>query len=206
MYLQIGRGLRLHPGKEDCLIIDLVDNLTNVQGIVGGPTLYGLQVPSATEETKEDWANPTEQEEGRETFGLGKEESREREYTLTFRDIDDPFGFGQAKRVGGGRSRRGKRGDGFCWVCFPLSSPATCFEGEVKLTTVPVYRSLAVQVNMSWKPSIIISPSFPPTSTHPTTRPTIRPPPHCLTSVTPPSSRLNTVSSAQTVRKSRTDL
>lgn len=36
----IGRGLRLHPGKADCHIIDMVSNLS--RGIVTTPTLFGL--------------------------------------------------------------------------------------------------------------------------------------------------------------------
>ena len=37
----IGRGLRLFPGKQDCLIIDVVDNIGRVS-IVTAPTLLGL--------------------------------------------------------------------------------------------------------------------------------------------------------------------
>jgi ATP-dependent helicase IRC3 len=36
----IGRGMRLHPQKENCHIIDMVANLS--QGIVSTPTLFGL--------------------------------------------------------------------------------------------------------------------------------------------------------------------
>ncbi|TCD69925.1 hypothetical protein EIP91_005749 [Steccherinum ochraceum] len=40
----IGRGMRLSPqsGKEDCHIIDLVDSVNRVSGIVSTPTLFGL--------------------------------------------------------------------------------------------------------------------------------------------------------------------
>jgi len=41
----IGRGMRLHPGKEDCHIIDMVASLRT--GIVTTPTLFGLD-PSET--------------------------------------------------------------------------------------------------------------------------------------------------------------
>lgn len=48
----IGRGMRLHPGKEDCHIIDMVASLET--GIVTVPTLFGLDpselVKSATAE------------------------------------------------------------------------------------------------------------------------------------------------------------
>lgn len=36
----IGRGMRLHPGKKNCLIIDMVSSLST--GIVTSPTLFGL--------------------------------------------------------------------------------------------------------------------------------------------------------------------
>ncbi|KAH7017534.1 P-loop containing nucleoside triphosphate hydrolase protein [Ilyonectria destructans] len=36
----IGRGMRLHPGKKDCYVIDLVSSLDT--GIVTTPTLFGL--------------------------------------------------------------------------------------------------------------------------------------------------------------------
>lgn len=39
-----GRGLRLFPGKEDCLLIDFVDNFkkSGSAGLVTIPTLLGL--------------------------------------------------------------------------------------------------------------------------------------------------------------------
>lgn len=41
LFLQmIGRGLRLFPGKENCLILDLVDNTHH--GLVCAPTLFGI--------------------------------------------------------------------------------------------------------------------------------------------------------------------
>lgn len=41
---QIGRGMRLSPGtgKQDCRIIDFVDVMDRVPGIVCTPTLFGL--------------------------------------------------------------------------------------------------------------------------------------------------------------------
>lgn len=40
----IGRGMRLSPqtGKTDCRIIDFVDSLERVGGVVNAPTLLGL--------------------------------------------------------------------------------------------------------------------------------------------------------------------
>ena len=41
---QIGRGMRLSPetGKADCRIIDFVDILNRMPGVVSTPTLFGL--------------------------------------------------------------------------------------------------------------------------------------------------------------------
>lgn len=48
LFLQmIGRGLRLHPGKESCLIIDLVGS--SVDGLICTPTLFGIDPDSAIE-------------------------------------------------------------------------------------------------------------------------------------------------------------
>jgi len=42
--MQIGRGMRLspHTGKEDCHIVDFVDSLNRVDGVMSTPTLFGL--------------------------------------------------------------------------------------------------------------------------------------------------------------------
>lgn len=37
----LGRGMRLHPGKEDCLVLDFVD-VVRGDGLVTVPTLLGL--------------------------------------------------------------------------------------------------------------------------------------------------------------------
>ena len=39
-----GRGVRLYPGKKDCLVIDFVDNFSKsgCEGLVTFPTLMGL--------------------------------------------------------------------------------------------------------------------------------------------------------------------
>jgi ATP-dependent helicase IRC3 len=39
-----GRGLRLFPGKEDCLLLDFVDNFqrSGNDGLMTMPTLFGL--------------------------------------------------------------------------------------------------------------------------------------------------------------------
>ncbi|KAI8368335.1 P-loop containing nucleoside triphosphate hydrolase protein [Choanephora cucurbitarum] len=47
-----GRGLRLYPGKENCLVVDFVDNFTRSgpEGLVTVPTLLGLDSSSVTED------------------------------------------------------------------------------------------------------------------------------------------------------------
>lgn len=45
----IGRGMRLHPGKENCHVIDMVASL--VTGIVTVPTLFGLDPSELVKET-----------------------------------------------------------------------------------------------------------------------------------------------------------
>lgn len=41
---QIGRGMRLSPatGKQDCRIIDFVEAIDRVGGVISSPTLFGL--------------------------------------------------------------------------------------------------------------------------------------------------------------------
>lgn len=41
---QIGRGMRLSPstGKEDCRIIDFVESISRIDGVVSIPSLIGL--------------------------------------------------------------------------------------------------------------------------------------------------------------------
>ncbi|GAW12152.1 hypothetical protein ANO14919_015100 [Xylariales sp. No.14919] len=48
----IGRGMRLHPGKTNCHIIDMVTNLA--AGIVTSPTLFGLDPSQLVEEVSVD--------------------------------------------------------------------------------------------------------------------------------------------------------
>lgn len=41
----LGRGMRLHPGKKDCLVLDFVD-VVRGDGLVTLPTLLGLETDS----------------------------------------------------------------------------------------------------------------------------------------------------------------
>lgn len=46
LFLQmLGRGMRLYPGKEDCLVLDFVD-IVRGEGLVSLPTLLGLDPSS----------------------------------------------------------------------------------------------------------------------------------------------------------------
>lgn len=38
----VGRGLRLSPGKTDCKVIDIADNISRVGALTVEPTLFGL--------------------------------------------------------------------------------------------------------------------------------------------------------------------
>ncbi|KZO95206.1 P-loop containing nucleoside triphosphate hydrolase protein [Calocera viscosa TUFC12733] len=87
----IGRGMRLSPdtGKTDCRIIDFVDSISRVQGVVNVPTLFGLDPDTivkddaSLEEMQEEMA--LEKEVTEEGFG-GPEPS-----FVTYIDYDDPF-------------------------------------------------------------------------------------------------------------------
>lgn len=43
-HVQIGRGMRLsmESGKTDCMVIDFVDSMDRMAGVVSIPTLFGL--------------------------------------------------------------------------------------------------------------------------------------------------------------------
>lgn len=56
----IGRGMRLHPGKKNCHIIDLVSSLET--GIVTTPTLFGLDPDVLVEKASVDDLNRTKDE------------------------------------------------------------------------------------------------------------------------------------------------
>ncbi|KAH7328155.1 P-loop containing nucleoside triphosphate hydrolase protein [Stachybotrys elegans] len=83
----IGRGMRLHPGKKNCHIIDMVSSLDT--GIVSTPTLFGLD-PSeiVTEATVGDMRQmklhkEKEKESGRAADGTGSSSSVD---AVTFTD------------------------------------------------------------------------------------------------------------------------
>ncbi|KAG9553860.1 DEAD/DEAH box helicase-like protein, partial [Aureobasidium melanogenum] len=67
----IGRGLRLHPGKEDCHVIDMVASLET--GIVTSPTLFGLDPSEMVD--RADVTSMTSTREKREREKIREEEA-----------------------------------------------------------------------------------------------------------------------------------
>ncbi|KAI0971355.1 P-loop containing nucleoside triphosphate hydrolase protein [Xylaria arbuscula] len=69
----IGRGMRLHPGKTNCHIIDMVSSLAT--GIVTTPTLFGLDpsqlVKEASVDAMKDMKSREEAEKARDEVALG---------------------------------------------------------------------------------------------------------------------------------------
>ncbi|PLB42690.1 ResIII-domain-containing protein [Aspergillus candidus] len=96
----IGRGLRLHPGKKDCHIIDMVGTVD--AGVVSTPTLFGLHpdeiinAATATELTKRPTTQPTtpppedvaEEEKEEEEEDTKATDSDNNEITLSFTKYD----------------------------------------------------------------------------------------------------------------------
>ncbi|KZT59816.1 P-loop containing nucleoside triphosphate hydrolase protein [Calocera cornea HHB12733] len=87
----IGRGMRLSPltNKKDCRVIDFVDSIEGVHGVVGIPTLFGLDPDhivddASLEQMEEEVA--LEKEVEQEAAFKGPEPS-----SVTYIDYDDPF-------------------------------------------------------------------------------------------------------------------
>ena len=92
----IGRGMRLHPGKENCQIIDMVSSLDT--GIVTTPTLFGLDpselVSDATVDQMEDLRDRREAEKTRsEQIERGSHSSQATglSYNVTLTEYDSVF-------------------------------------------------------------------------------------------------------------------
>ena len=92
----IGRGMRLHPGKKDCHIIDMVASLNT--GIVTTPSLFGLDPSELVENATPDEMKAKKDGEGEE--GLGAQDaavspptttSPAITSTVTFTDYDSVF-------------------------------------------------------------------------------------------------------------------
>ncbi|KAL1840560.1 hypothetical protein VTJ49DRAFT_334 [Mycothermus thermophilus] len=95
----IGRGLRLHKGKENCHIIDMVAGLET--GIVTTPTLFGLDpneiVDGASADAMFELADRKEAEKAREEQARSRlppsdvAVSTGKSYTVTFTEYDSVF-------------------------------------------------------------------------------------------------------------------
>jgi ATP-dependent helicase IRC3 len=93
----IGRGMRLHPGKKDCHIIDMVASLET--GIVTTPTLFGLDPSELVEDASPDEMKAIqdrkEAEEARDQnateVSLAKTKSEPITHTITFTDYNSVF-------------------------------------------------------------------------------------------------------------------
>lgn len=90
----IGRGMRIHPGKKDCHIIDMVASLET--GIVTTPTLFGLDPSELVDEAKVDdmkaKKDRQDEEEQREQDALSATTvSAAVPRNITFTDYDSVF-------------------------------------------------------------------------------------------------------------------
>lgn len=85
---QVGRGLRLSPdtGKIDCRLIDVLDNVGRVNGMVTVPTLFGLSLEEKEAVVREDGEKAAQQLASRREIDPKR---------VTFVDHDDPFGVDQ---------------------------------------------------------------------------------------------------------------
>lgn len=92
----IGRGMRLHPGKKDCHIIDMVASLET--GIVTTPTLFGLDpeemVENAGVDDMKSLLDRKEAEEARQELAANRPKPKDGPAvptTVTFTDYDSVF-------------------------------------------------------------------------------------------------------------------
>ncbi|KAH6673596.1 putative mitochondrial ATP-dependent helicase irc3 [Halenospora varia] len=93
----IGRGMRLHPGKKDCHVIDMVASLET--GIVTTPTLFGLDPmevvekasPGAMQEAQEQKEKEEEMNKTATELAKSKSSSKAISSTVTFTDYDSVF-------------------------------------------------------------------------------------------------------------------
>ncbi|AEO66977.1 uncharacterized protein THITE_2115607 [Thermothielavioides terrestris NRRL 8126] len=92
----IGRGMRLHSGKQNCHIIDMVAGLET--GIVTTPTLFGLDPNELVNETSaegmHELRNRKEAERAREALArqhMAAGESTGHSYSVTFTEYDSVF-------------------------------------------------------------------------------------------------------------------
>ena len=88
----IGRGMRLHPGKKNCHIIDMVASLET--GIVTTPTLFGLDPSELVDEARvEDMRELKDQKEEEDLRQLNLKTTKPTSVprNITFTDYDSVF-------------------------------------------------------------------------------------------------------------------
>ncbi|KAL0071869.1 putative ATP-dependent helicase IRC3 [Marasmius tenuissimus] len=88
----IGRGMRLSPatGKEDCRIIDFVDSLARVAGVVSTPTLFGL---NPDEIQIDDESLETLEKRVSERLAADTPDDIPLPSSVTYTDYEDPLSF-----------------------------------------------------------------------------------------------------------------
>lgn len=90
----VGRGLRLSPttGKENCRVIDLVDNYARAGGVAVGPTLLGLSYTDGTDREVPERLPVGDEDQS----SLSKDMKNDQPITavrrVTLVNVDDPFG------------------------------------------------------------------------------------------------------------------
>lgn len=92
----IGRGMRLHPGKENCHIIDMVSTLET--GIVTTPTLFGLDPSEIVDEAtadalkeKREKKEEMEKQQKPQHYAAESEQLSGRNHRITFTDYDSVY-------------------------------------------------------------------------------------------------------------------
>ncbi|KAG8916856.1 hypothetical protein FRC01_002836, partial [Tulasnella sp. 417] len=136
----IGRGMRLSPntGKTDCRIIDFVDSLNRVGGIVSAPTLFGLEPDEVVDASEED-SGSLESPQRESEADPDTVSSSPRRITspvpdpefVTYIDHDDPFSL----VAGGSGSPHLKSLSPYAWVqCGPTIWVLECLgKGFIKI-------------------------------------------------------------------------
>jgi ATP-dependent helicase IRC3 len=88
----IGRGMRLHPGKKDCHIIDLVSTLDT--GIVTTPTLFGLDPDELVSEASVDQMRTLKRKQEKQALReLEAPSKAEQQKTVAFTDYSSVLDF-----------------------------------------------------------------------------------------------------------------
>src|SRR5690606_8221287 len=82
----IGRGLRLHPGKQNCHIIDMVASLET--GIINTPTLLGLDPDEGLDQVSMEDAKKMRESNGQGFSRPTLDQDPDADLTVTLTDYD----------------------------------------------------------------------------------------------------------------------